>query len=120
MYVFISILIVIASVLLVLIVIVQNSKGGGLAAGFSSSNQVMGVRKTTDLLEKWTWGLAGTVVVLCIGASLALPAKHLAKESEIKDEIQNSIPSTNPNAVAPFETPVPAGEGTEQAPAPEE
>lgn len=48
MYVFISILILIASILLILIVLIQNSKGGGLASGFSSSNQIMGVRKTTD------------------------------------------------------------------------
>lgn len=44
MYVFISILILIASILLILIVLIQNSKGGGLASGFSSSNQIMGVR----------------------------------------------------------------------------
>ena len=55
MYVFISILILIASILLILIVLIQNSKGGGLASGFSSSNQIMGVRKTTDFLEKATW-----------------------------------------------------------------
>ena len=48
MYVFISILILIASILLILIVLIQNSKGGGLASGFSSSNQIMGVR-TTEL-----------------------------------------------------------------------
>ena len=66
MYVFISILILIASILLILIVLIQNSKGGGLASGFSSSNQIMGVRKTTDFLEKATWTLAGTVVVLSI------------------------------------------------------
>ena len=59
MYVFISILILIASILLILIVLIQNSKGGGLASGFSSSNQIMGVRKTTDFLEKATWSLAG-------------------------------------------------------------
>ena len=58
MYVFISILILIASILLILIVLIQNSKGGGLASGFSSSNQIMGVRKTTDFLEKATWTLA--------------------------------------------------------------
>ena len=66
MYVFISILILIASILLILIVLIQNSKGGGLASGFSSSNQIMGVRKTTDFLEKATWTLAGVVIVLCI------------------------------------------------------
>ncbi len=57
MYVFLSILIFIASVFLILIVLVQNSKGGGLASGFSSSNQIMGVRKTTDFLEKSDMGI---------------------------------------------------------------
>lgn len=59
MYVFISILILIASILLILIVLIQNSKGGGLASGFSSSNQIMGVRKTTDFLEKATLEFGG-------------------------------------------------------------
>ena len=66
MYWFLTILILIASILLILIVLVQNSKGGGLASGFSSSNQIMGVRKTTDFLEKATWTLAGSVIALSI------------------------------------------------------
>ena len=66
MYLFISILVLLTAILLILIVLVQNSKGGGLASGFSSSNQIMGVRKTTDFLEKATWSLAGAVVVLSI------------------------------------------------------
>lgn len=48
MFVFLSILILLAAVLLILVVVIQNSKGGGLASGFASSNQIMGVRKTTD------------------------------------------------------------------------
>ncbi|MDL2256802.1 preprotein translocase subunit SecG [Bacteroidales bacterium OttesenSCG-928-I14] len=67
---FLTILIVIVAILLILIVVIQNSKGGGLAAGFQSSNQVMGVRKTTDFLEKATWYLAGAVVVLCIVSTI--------------------------------------------------
>ena len=46
------VIIVILAVFLCFIVTIQNSKGGGLAAGFASSNQIMGVRKTTDILEK--------------------------------------------------------------------
>ena len=69
MYEFISILIVVASLLLILIVLVQESKGGGLASGFASSNQVMGVRKTTDFLEKATWTLVGAVAVLSVVAT---------------------------------------------------
>jgi preprotein translocase subunit SecG len=68
----ISILIIIAAILLILVVLVQNSKGGGLAANFASSNQVMGVRKTTDFLEKATWTLAISLVVLALLYNLAL------------------------------------------------
>lgn len=66
MYTTLIILIIIAAVLLTLVVLVQNSKGGGLAAGFQSSNQFMGVRKTTDFIEKATWGLAIFMVALSI------------------------------------------------------
>ena len=54
MYIFLSILIVIASLLLIGAVLIQKSKGGGLASSFASSNQIMGVRKTTDFIEKLT------------------------------------------------------------------
>ncbi|GBU07120.1 preprotein translocase subunit SecG [Bacteroidales bacterium] len=102
MYVFISVLIVVASLFLILAVVVQNSKGGGLAAGFSSSNQVMGVRKTTDFLEKATWGLGGFIAVLCILGSFFLPTNAIpGSESELKNTIQN-IHTVDPNTVSPF------------------
>ncbi|MDR2948661.1 MAG: preprotein translocase subunit SecG [Prevotella sp.] len=69
----ITILIVIAAIALVLIVLVQNSKGGGLSSGFSSSNAIMGVRKTTDFLEKATWGLAGFIMVMSIVCVMIRP-----------------------------------------------
>lgn len=65
----ISVLILIVCILLVLIVLVQNSKGGGLSSGFASNNQIMGVRKTTDFLEKATWGLAGVLLLLSLFAA---------------------------------------------------
>jgi len=105
MYGFIIVLIVIAAILLIFIVMIQNSKGGGLAAGFSSSNQVMGVRKTTDFLEKATWSLAGAVIVLCVLAAVFVPKKVVGnKGSEIREDIQNAMP-VDPNAVAPFAAP---------------
>ena len=95
MYLFITILILIASIFLILIVLVQNSKGGGLASGFSSTNQIMGVRKTTDFVEKATWTLAGTVVILSIVASAFLPSVNTGSHgSEIKDAIKKEIPAT--------------------------
>ena len=65
------ILVILASVILGLIVLVQNPKGGGLAgniAGFS--NQFMGVKQTTDVLEKGTWIFAGVIAVLCLLSTL--------------------------------------------------
>jgi preprotein translocase subunit SecG len=61
------ILIVLAAVVLTLIILVQNPKGGGLAgniAGFS--NQFMGVKQTTDVLEKGTWIFAAVIAILCV------------------------------------------------------
>ena len=63
---FLTILIVITAVILTFVVLIQNSKGGGLAAGFSSANQVFGVKKTTDRIEKLTWILIAIIVVLSI------------------------------------------------------
>ena len=100
MYVFISILILIASILLILIVLVQNSKGGGLASGFSSSNQIMGVRKTTDFLEKATWGLAGFVIVLSIVITAFIPRDQHASQSEINQQVNEAV-TIDPNTIAP-------------------
>ena len=102
MYTILSVLIFIACVLLILVVLVQNSKGGGLAANFSSSNQIMGVRKTTDFLEKFTWILAGALLVLSIGASLSLPRGTEAASSAIESQIENIA---DPTQLPAFPTP---------------
>lgn len=125
MYVFISFLILIAAILLILIVLIQNSKGGGLASGFSSSNQIMGVRKTTDFLEKATWTLAGAVIVLSIIITAFIPRHESANQSEIKQQVEDAV-AIDPNTVAPnfgtanqSEAPAtetaPAAENTEKA-----
>jgi preprotein translocase subunit SecG len=87
---FITILIVLAAVLMILIVLVQNSKGGGLASGFASSNQIMGVRKTTDFLEKATWTLAATIVILSI-VSAAFISTGEEKTSAIQKNIEETV-----------------------------
>lgn len=66
MYILLTILMLLVAIFLVLVVVIQNSKGGGLAAGFASSNQIMGVRKTTDFLEKATWWSASIIAILAI------------------------------------------------------
>lgn len=108
MYTVITVLIVIACILLILIVLVQNPKGGGLASSFSSSNQIMGVRKTTDFLEKATWGLAGTMLVLCIVAVLAIPRGERGTSSAIQDQLE-AAPS---NQIIPSFTDEPAEENS--------
>ena len=97
MNIFITILIVFAAILMILTVLVQKSKGGGLASGFSSSNQIMGVRKTTDFLEKFTWGLACTIIVLSIATAHFTASRSNMPRSQV--EVQDALPF-NP-AVAP-------------------
>ncbi|MDR1781111.1 MAG: preprotein translocase subunit SecG [Tannerella sp.] len=103
MYVFLSILILIASIFLILIVLIQNSKGGGLASGFSSSNQIMGVRKTTDFLEKATWTLAGAVGFFCIVITTFIPRGGNTSDqpqSEIRQQVNDAV-QVDPNLLAP-------------------
>jgi preprotein translocase subunit SecG len=98
MYAFIIVIVFIVCILLILLVLVQNSKGGGLASSFSSSNQVMGVRRTTDFLEKATWILALALVVLSIGATAFLPRQGETQKSAIEQQIQNvQEPGAVPN-----------------------
>ena len=94
MYVLLVILMLIAAVLMCFIVLIQNSKGGGLASSFSSSNQIMGVRKTTDFLEKSTWGLAAFMVVISIASAYVLPTGP-SKSDVIMEQAQQEE-STNP------------------------
>lgn len=101
MYIFLTILILIAAILLILIVLVQKSKGGGLAAGFSSSNQIMGVRKTTDFLEKTTWTLAAVIIVLSIFTAKYTASHSQGPQSQV--EVQQPAP-LSPSA-APDVTP---------------
>lgn len=112
MYLLLIILMVIASVLMCFIVLIQNSKGGGLASGFSSSNQIMGVRKTTDFLEKTTWGLAAFMVIMSIASAYVLPSVS-NKEGDVIMEQAQQEEKTNPYNM-------PIGTAAPQADAPAE
>ncbi len=79
------ILILIACVVLSLIVLVQNPKGGGLAGNIGGfSNQFMGVKQTTDVLEKGTWVFAGVIAVLCITSTF-----FISGGEEVQDRLDN-------------------------------
>lgn len=73
MYLLLIGLIVLAALLMCFVVLIQNSKGGGLASSFASSNQIMGVRKTTDFIEKLTWGLAAFMVACSVLTAYFVP-----------------------------------------------
>ena len=104
-YNIVLVLIFIVCVLLVLIVLVQNSKGGGLASNFAGSGQVMGVRRTTDFLEKATWTLASSLLVLSIAASMSIPRDSVDPyRSKIEDQL---------NTPGQTETPIMPSGGTE-------
>ncbi len=91
MYSIITVLIMIICLVLALVVLVQNSKGGGLASGFSSSNQIMGVRKTTDVLEKLTWGLAIALMIFSVTGTMVMPKnKEAESTSVIQEQIDNA------------------------------
>ncbi len=116
MYIFITILILLAAILMILVVLVQKSKGGGLASGFSSSNQIMGVRKTTDFLEKLTWSLAGIMIVLSILTAKFTTSQDNSPQSQV--EVQqpaplnpSTAPDVTPGLPIPTDVPVPE-EGT--------
>ena len=61
-----SVIIVLASVLLIVVVFVQNPKGGGLSSDFGAAQQLGGVQKTNDFIDKTTWGLAGVIAILSV------------------------------------------------------
>ena len=103
MYVLLTILIVIAAVLLTLLVLVQNSKGGGLAAGFSSGNQVMGAPKTADFLEKASWTLAAIIIALSILAVGFSKSQSAATEegSAITEQVQEAFEAEQATQAVP-------------------
>lgn len=106
MFTFIAVCIIIVCILLVLIVLVQNSKGGGLSSTFAGSNQIMGVKKTGDFLERATWGLAIALFVLCLASAAVIPDKGQEQGVEnIGEKMQEKVE-------APVTPSTPIQEGT--------
>ena len=102
MLILFGILVIIASVILGLIVLVQNPKGGGLSGSLGGfSNQFMGVKQTTDVLEKGTWIFAAIVGLLCVLSPIFIP--NSTGGSSRNDELINKAPASAPQ---------PASQGT--------
>jgi preprotein translocase subunit SecG len=115
MFTFIITLLIIVALLLVLVVLAQNSKGGGLSSQFGggSTSQVMGVKRTGDLLERLTWGLAIGLIVLSLSAHVFLadnnpnpgfssPTLERAEEQTILPPASNMFPLEELDSVEDF------------------
>lgn len=115
MLILFGVLIIVASLILGFIILVQNPKGGGLTGvlgGFS--NQLIGVRQSTDIMEKGTWIFAAVIAVLCISSTMFIPKTGDATNNQLLDGLGS------PRQAAPAAAPTtPENTGTfEQTPAP--
>lgn len=117
MLTFILILIVVACLLLTLLVLIQNPKGG-IAANFIAPNQIMGVKRSTDVVEKATWVMAIALISLSLISNFFRPTMTTTEglnDSRIKDNIESqSVPAPAP---APQPAPTAQPEQAGQAPA---
>ena len=103
MYAFIIGLIIFFAVLLILVILAQNSKGGGLSSQFggSSASNIIGVKKTGDLLEKLTWAFLIGIVVLSLSTTFmrpgsSQPGNDILERAGGQAPI-NSMPGLNPD-----------------------
>lgn len=102
LYILIATIILIVSVVLILVVLIQNSKGGGLSSTFASSNQIMGVRKTADFLEKTTWTLAIALLALSMLSIFVIPKnKANVKDTELREQLDKNASAPLKNVPAP-------------------
>jgi len=105
MLILFGVLVIIASVILGLIVLIQNPKGGGLSSSFGGfGNQLMGVKQTTDVLEKGTWLFAGIVGLLCLLSPAFIP--KTGTTSSPNDNVTEGLKpqtTTAPQPVAPVQ-----------------
>lgn len=98
------VLIILVAILLILVVLGQNSKGGTFASNFSASNQLIGVKKTGDLLEKLTWAFSIALMVLCLVVNLIITTPEAEGQSGTP-ATRNSDQQLAPMAPEPQEEP---------------
>jgi preprotein translocase subunit SecG len=104
MFILFSILIIVACVLLTLVVLIQNPKGGGIASNFSSPTQIMGARRSNDVIEKATWILAIILISFSLISNFFRPygeAETVGAESRLKNNIENAEDPANTTPQAP-------------------
>ena len=103
-----SILIVVVSILLVLVILVQNPKGGGLSSAFGGDSPQMlgGVKKTTDFLDKATWGLVIGLFALVLAMNMSGGDAVEERDTLLRDQVEGAVPFQP--APAPVSTSVPS------------
>jgi len=110
--IFFVILIILACAILGLIILVQNPKGGGLAGNVGGfSNQLMGVKQTTDVLEKGTWVLAAVVGLLCLFSAIFVPkvtGNNVRNFEKVNAGQTQQAPAQQQNGQQPQTPPAPA------------
>lgn len=81
-------LIILASILLSFLVLIQNPKGGGLSAGFAGGTNIMGVKRTGDILEKGSWGLVIAIMVFCLAFNIVAPSASSSNSGGLGSQIE--------------------------------
>ena len=100
MQIVLVVLTVLISILLICVILIQKSKGGGLASNFAGSNQIMGVRRTNDFIEKATWTLAVAIGLLAIISSITMPKAGSESSLDVAPFEQTQGADFNTNAPA--------------------
>ena len=104
LFTILTVLVLVASVLITLIVLLQNGKGGGLASNFAAGNQTFGVRQTTDILEKITWGLVVFIFVASIATSFTTgSSKGMNFSDRAESELTEEVAFPTPEVENPAE-----------------
>lgn len=117
MYIATIILVVLISILLVLVILMQDPKSGGVSSQFGgAANQMIGAKKSTDILEKITWSFAGVILAFSL-------LSNVFTERVGSDGMPNSVNqerAAEKRNVVPTPAPTPSPENAEQSPAAEE
>lgn len=123
MFTLVIVLSIIASILLILIVLIQNPKGGGIAANFSAANQIAGVKRTNDFIEKATWTLAIALMIFSMSSGY-LYSNDSSQESIMQEQLEGGpaaieTPLINQDQSAEFNQDAAPAPTQENTPAPE-
>ena len=104
MYALVIGLIILFCILLIIVVLAQNPKGGGLSSQFggSAASNIIGVKKTSELLEKLTWGFIAAIMVLALSSNMLTNNDNASDNDILNDAAKQAAPTEVP-ATDPLE-----------------